>query len=75
MSAAGFDVVESLGREHNKVSRLKARIAELENAIQWPLDNAEHSWDCSKFGCRGSGKNDCDCWKAAALRVLEKEER
>jgi hypothetical protein len=75
MSAAGYDVVEALGRKHNEIVRLRARVAALEKAIEWPLDYGNHGWDCSRFGDRGSGENDCDCWKADVLRLLEKEER
>jgi hypothetical protein len=75
MSAAGYDVVEALGREHREIAHLKARIAELEKAIQWPFDYCGHGWDCSMFGDRGDGDKACDCWKADARRLLEKEER
>lgn len=34
MSAAGFDAVESLGREHNEIVRLRALLAEALNILR-----------------------------------------
>jgi hypothetical protein len=73
MSAAGYDVVESLGRAHNEIARLKARIAELEDDLRLAIDCGDHSDSCARFGVVGRVEKDCDCWKADARRVLENQ--